>query len=589
MKSQSIFLTSKIARRVFLLFISCAMVPTTLLATFSFTYVTKQLNEQSQRRLHQASKAMDTILHERLLFLEAEMKMVSSTFQSRAQTMMKELDTAYAQRLRERFNALVLVTPAGNLSPIFGEIQNPPTLSETQEDHISSGKTLLTSWDRTDPPRIYMCRRLDPRQPRRGVLLGEINTNYLWATDDSNSLPTMTELCVFDHQDNRLFSSLQVPQSFHHPSALDMTTIKTGQFEWNHANTSYIATYRSIFLKPVFCTPKWTVILSESKAHVFAPITKFTRVFPLVVLLSLLVVVLLSVIQIRRNLLPIEILREGTVKVAGGDHDSEITIRTGDEFETLADAFNQMSKKIKEAQILLVQSAKMATIGQMAAGIVHEINQPLTAISGHLQLSLKHEHEGEQKKRLEILKKAADNLTTIVAKFRSFSRRSDERMEPVSVNQVIDEVHSLFQHQIQRHRVKCIIEKDEDLPTVVGDKNNLRQVFANLILNAVQALEGQQRDGALVKVKTHSHDMKVCVDVEDNGPGIPQELQSRIFEPFFTTKSADKGTGLGLAITQSILHRHGGTIHVESNEGTGTRFIVSFPISSSGSPKRAPG
>jgi signal transduction histidine kinase len=582
-KIQSIFLTSKIARRLFLLFISCAMVPTVLLATLSFTLVTRQLHQQSQRQLHQASKTMATIISERLDSLEGEMRKVAFIFQSGPETMTQGMGTTYARRLSDRFNALVLITPAGNPSPIFGEIQNPPIFSEPQEEHIKSGKTLLTTWYLTEPRRIYMCRLLDLRKPQRGKLLAEINASYLWAANEGNPLLLTTELCVFDDQNNTLFSSLKGPLSLRPPSESDMTTNIEGQCEWEYANTPYIATYRSIYLKPRFNTPKWTLVLSEPKANVLAPIALFKTVFPLVVLLSLLVVVLLTVIQVRRNLQPITILREATAKIAEGDHDNEVTIRTGDEFETLAHAFNQMNKKIKQTQSLLVQTAKMATMGQMAAGIVHEINQPLTSIYGHLQLAFMQEQQGEQRKLLETLIRAADNLTQIVSRFRSFSRRSDDQMKPISVNQVIDEVRTLLDHQIKKNGVKCIIEKDEDLPTVIGDQTNLKQVFTNLIVNAVQALEEHERNDAFVKIKTYRHNSEICVDVEDNGPGIPKENQSCIFDPFFTTKTADKGTGLGLAITQSILHHHGATIHVESREGTGTRFIVSFPISSDGS------
>ena len=149
------FLRSKVAQRGFVLFIFCALVPITILAIHSFTNVRKQLHEQSQSRLHQASKAMGTILFERLLFLEAEMKMVSSAFQSEAEMIMKEANASYAQRLQKRFNALILVTPAGNSSPIFGQLQSPTIFSKAEEEHLSAGGTLLiTRYRPEQPPRI---------------------------------------------------------------------------------------------------------------------------------------------------------------------------------------------------------------------------------------------------------------------------------------------------------------------------------------------------------------------------------------------------------------------------------------------------
>ena len=126
-------------------------------------------------------------------------------------------------------------------------------------------------------------------------------------------------------------------------------------------------------------------------------------------------------------------------------------------------------------------------------------------------------------------------------------------------------------------RVSCNVEKKQNLPSILGDRNSLQQVLINLMINAMDALEGRKDEKPMVTVRTYSENGKVCVEVKDNGSGIPRELQEKIFDPFFTTKGPEKGTGLGLAIIASILHQHHAGISVESEVGKGTQFKVSFP------------
>ena len=226
---------------------------------------------------------------------------------------------------------------------------------------------------------------------------------------------------------------------------------------------------------------------------------------------------------------------------------------------------------------MLIQAAKLGTMGQMAAGIIHEIKQPLTAIYGHLQLFMMEEPTGDSRKRLDASLKAVERLNGILTRFKSFSHMSEETMENVSVTQVIDQVYNLLEHQFNMKQIRCIIENKESLPFILGDNNGLQQVFSNLLINAVHALEDKQDDQRIITIKAYSFEDKVFVEVEDNGCGIPKEIKKRIFDPFFTTKSAEKGTGLGMAIIESILHKHHDRISVESEIGFGTKFTIAFP------------
>ncbi|MBW2017855.1 MAG: HAMP domain-containing protein, partial [Deltaproteobacteria bacterium] len=306
----------------------------------------------------------------------------------------------------------------------------------------------------------------------------------------------------------------------------------------------------------------------------------FKTTFIAVAVLSLAMVVLLSVSQIRKNTVPLDILQGATRRIAEGDFDCVVQLNSGDEFQDLAQSFNEMSGKLKETQALLVQTAKMSTMGQMAAGIVHEIKQPLTAIYGLLQLARLEMPSGKSSERLETMEKALDRLNGILMKFRSFSQKSDEKHEPLSLKLVVKQVYELLEHQMFMKKVECVIEHEDRLPLILGNDHALQQVISNLLINAMDALEETREDRRKIVIRSFSSNGEICLAVEDNGSGIPEEKLEHIFEPFFTTKDPEKGTGLGLAIISSILHKHQARIEVRSKIGEGTVFTIRFPSSS---------
>ncbi len=340
MKIEWTFLRSKVARRVFTLFILCALIPIAALTVISFGTVAKQLNTQSQKRLHQASKTMALGIYERLLLLEAEIRIVASTLTTEARAHTR----APGEDLTRHFSGLAFVTDAGRHMPIVGDVINPPQPTAEEEQHLRAGKTLLSSQHGPDrPSRTFMTRMVDPRQPKRGILLAEIKPFYLWGLGEG---PSLTELCVLDQLNTVLVCSLSGPISFPKQAMLDMTASTSGQFDWNHGEKEYSASYWSLPLKFRFYIPKWTVVLSEARADVLAPMANFKQIFPLVILMSLWVVLLLSINQIRRSMVPLEKLQEGTRRIAMREFDSRVTVTSGDEFEELAGSFNAMASRL---------------------------------------------------------------------------------------------------------------------------------------------------------------------------------------------------------------------------------------------------
>jgi signal transduction histidine kinase len=255
-----------------------------------------------------------------------------------------------------------------------------------------------------------------------------------------------------------------------------------------------------------------------------------------------------------------------------------VDISSGDEFEGLAETFNEMSDKIKKSQAMLLQSAKMSTFGQMSAGIVHEIGQPLSAISGYAELmNMGGLSEEKQQHYFAIISQQIERLKTIISKFRIFSRSSHQVVAEVDLNRILHQTQNLLEYQLKIKMVEVRWSINRALPPILGDADGLQQVFLNLLSNAVDALE-KSKGTPTIEIKTYANDGSVHVEIADNGCGISKEIQQSVFDPFFTTKGEEKGTGLGLAITSSIVQKHNGTIQLISDADKGTTFILRFPI-----------
>ncbi|MBF0229893.1 MAG: PAS domain S-box protein [Desulfamplus sp.] len=238
----------------------------------------------------------------------------------------------------------------------------------------------------------------------------------------------------------------------------------------------------------------------------------------------------------------------------------------------------------KDAQ--LVQAAKMKTLGEMSAGIAHEINQPLNTIkmgSEYLNLLLDQKRaitEAQIRNMATEISEQVDRATEIINNLRAFGRKSGLTMEKVNLTEPIQGVLSIIGRQFSIQRIAIRLDLADNLPLVKGHNNRLQQVFFNLLNNARDAIqEKMDIEPELygdILVHTYAENGKVVVIFKDNGVGIPDEVRNKIFEPFFTTKQTGKGMGLGLAITYGIVRDYGGTITIESKPGQGTTFTLTF-------------
>ncbi|MGD0884244.1 MAG: ATP-binding protein [Thermodesulfovibrionales bacterium] len=228
--------------------------------------------------------------------------------------------------------------------------------------------------------------------------------------------------------------------------------------------------------------------------------------------------------------------------------------------------------ELRDTQEQLIQSAKLVAIGELASNVAHEINNPLTSIIGFTEL-LKSEGDIHRIRiRLDIIEKESLRARDIVRQLLRFARKSPLQLMEIDVNEVLREVLQLIDVQVKGNHVE-VREEFGQFPQTVGDLNQLKQVFINIINNAISAMP----DGGRLTIRTARLGEYILIDVEDTGVGIPKEILTRIFEPFFTTKK-EKGTGLGLSISYRIIQDHGGRIDVESYDGEGTRFTVRLPL-----------
>ncbi|MCG6918159.1 MAG: HAMP domain-containing protein [Deltaproteobacteria bacterium] len=247
-----------------------------------------------------------------------------------------------------------------------------------------------------------------------------------------------------------------------------------------------------------------------------------------------------------------------------------------------------------EAEAQLIQAGKMATLGEMAAGVAHEINQPLNAIRIGSEYFQKMASRGGSLPP-EMLAKVSGEITAqveraanIISHLREFGRKSElDELEKVDINKPIRDIFTLLGQQLKLRQIEVNLELDDNLPPVLGVCNRLEQVFINIVMNARDSMEEERACGysedreCSLTIRSYQKNGKVIVTMSDTGAGMAESVKDRIFEPFFTTKEVGKGTGLGLSISYGIVKDYGGDIEVESEVGVGTTFKLTFPAAGS--------
>ena len=265
-----------------------------------------------------------------------------------------------------------------------------------------------------------------------------------------------------------------------------------------------------------------------------------------------------------------------TKRIGEGDFSPIMPARKyKDEFTKLAEAFNHMIKELDHKHKVLLESHKLRAIGTLVAGVAHELNNPLNNTLLTASMLIEDFHTLSEKEKIEMINDVineTERSQRVVKNLLDFAREGETVVSSLEIDKIVKDSASLVANQVKFAKVYLKLDFESNLPRIFGDEQKLKQVFINLILNAVDVLppEGEIR----INVKKDKLPGYVLITFQDNGPGIPEHIQGRIFEPFFTTKP--KGTGLGLAIAYQITLQNGGYLKAGSEDGW-TRFTMSFP------------
>ncbi len=289
-----------------------------------------------------------------------------------------------------------------------------------------------------------------------------------------------------------------------------------------------------------------------------------------------------------RMVKPIEQLTAAAKRIEEGNLKYRVSIKRDDELGSLATAFDQMAerllqrdKELKDSQTILRRADRLSSLGLLTAGLAHEIRNPLVAIRTFTQLLPERYDDAEFREGFQGLAlKEVDRICGLINDLLSFARPSKPNVAPENVNDVVDNIARILETQAKEKNVEVMRTFANDLPNVWIDREQMKQVFMNLILNAIQAM----KDGGSIIIRTSLSARNdgelvreyVQVEIRDTGIGIPQENLEQIFDPFFTSK--DEGSGLGLAVSHQIVKEHGGFLTVESTVAKGTSFFVHVPV-----------
>ena len=458
------------------------------------------------------------------------------------------------------------------------------------------------------------------------------------------------DLVIADHE-LKVVASKRM-ESVEKGSSSDLMTsaIRSGQFNTNiEKSGSFLSTH---YQKLILCSPLWFrgkivggVQMEIPMGDVMAHLLESQRMILISIILDAIVLIVFGSFLLSRVLVtPLKELIQLTQKISEGDFSQKIEVTSKNEIGQLISSFNRMierlkenqenldnhlkslesaNKQLKQAQEELIRTEKLASIGRFAAGVAHEVGNPLGAILGYASILQKNGIDREESKDyLKRIEKEIERINRIVRELLEFSRPSTFEIRDVETNKVLENSISLLSYQKNFRNIQTQLNLQPDLPMVKGDESQLSQVFINIILNGIDAMP----EGGILEIKTEEHivedlfpsrlevpygrrrrgdpsesdyfrlrkpdllsslltkfskgDHLVKIRISDTGIGIKKEDLERIFDPFFTTKSPDKGTGLGLSISLRIVESMGGEIKVESEVGGGSTFELYFPIAS---------
>lgn len=367
MRGDYIFFKSKFARRILTIFVACTILPLLAISVVAYRQITTDLRDQTLFRLKQITKSISMSVYERLLFLEAEIQLIGSQL---GRDGFGESYKAFLSEDKSEFNqfkAMAVYDVQGRRTALFGDTEKFPAYAALEQQAVKTNKiTILTTGEPPYFPNAFLAAPIirDNQAPR--CLVGQANIENLGRILSENAIPAMTEFFILDSARNVLISSMEPEANMAAMIAEHTREEVSGYFTYNFNNKTYLAAFNKLFLKARYSIPDWTIILTQPDEDVLQSVKEFKTIFPLIILFSFLVILFLSTLFVRRSLIPLNKLKRGTQQIVSGNFGDKVTIYSGDEFEDLANAFNQMAKKLGQQ---FNELSLTAAIGHLSAEI----------------------------------------------------------------------------------------------------------------------------------------------------------------------------------------------------------------------------
>ena len=426
-----------------------------------------------------------------------------------------------------------------------------------------------------------------------GGFVGKISLRKVMEEISSIGLPKESYIMLIDRGGN-LIGHTDYSQVLRQQSVLDSKSVQ------NLVNNTDVATgenFKSITYKSytgeevlgvygLIPEVGWGVVVEQPLADAYSNLQSMIFRMTFLLLVIVLVIIVLIALIVTMIIKPVNELSLGVSSLKNGDFNYQIPFRSKDELGLVIDAFNVMINEIKakrENEKIALIAEKRASVGLLASGVAHEINNPMNILGFYADdlLELMETNDVNELKTTGVFKDYLLNIreqikrcSDIVQSLLTFSREVEPHIKNVYLPDVINIVLKLVKYPISKQNIKLELIWDE-VPYVLADESQMQQVILNLVTNSLHAMD----EGGKLTIKLSSADDMVCIEVIDTGTGIKEEDFKHIFDPFFTTKSLGNGTGLGLPIIQTILERYGGYAHLQNNEDAGVKATICIPAS----------
>ena len=399
------------------------------------------------------------------------------------------------------------------------------------------------------------------------VGLGETGETLLWQRDGDN----ISLLFPMRHSSNATTSvSIPLDSGEAEPMRLALEGKSGAIIAPDYRNVTVVAAYEYI------PNMRWGLVTKMDKVEAFAPLRKIRNLIFIVMIPVFSTIIVISFFISRKISKPIISINDAIKKITSGEFEYNISVSTDDELEQISVELNKISSVIDESYKKLLHSERLASVGRITAGVAHEVNNPLSVLSGRLQLLIEKCKDNNLSDEYKKLLGLTNRIENTVDGLLYFSRQKDMNLTSEDINNVMEDSISLVEEQMQARGIEIFKKYGSNIPTINISSDQIQQAFFNIILNAYDSMTNK----GILKICTKlSDDGKgIQINIEDTGSGISDKDISNIFEPFYTTKPPHKGTGLGLSISYGIIKNHNGSVKVESKEGEGTTFIINLPV-----------